>query len=90
MKLRHIVFAVAATWAGAKGIGGPRTLWTGAADPGLALREWVLEMHRVQVELLKIDWGNPRFCTEWDRGFDRKTGKCHDGSLSGRSPLTLT
>lgn len=30
------------------------------------LRRWILKMHRAQVELLKMDWGNPGFCTEWD------------------------
>lgn len=83
MKLRHIIFAVAvavaAAWVGAERVGGPRTFWAGAADPRVVLREWVLEMHRAQFELLKIDWGNPGFCTEWDRGFDRRTGRCADG-----------
>jgi len=50
MKLRHITFAVIAAWVGAEGIGGSRTPWTGAADPRLVLREWVLEMHRTQVD----------------------------------------
>jgi hypothetical protein len=79
MKLRHVVVAVVATWAGAERVGGPRTPWPGVADPRLVLREWALEMHRAQVDMLKIDWGNPGFCTEWDQGFDAKAGNCRDG-----------
>ena len=40
--------------------------------------------HHAQVELLKIDWGNPGFCTEWDRCLDRTTGRCADGRRPGR------
>jgi len=28
------------------------------------LRIWLLEMHAKQIELLKIDWGQPGLCTE--------------------------
>jgi hypothetical protein len=40
------------------------------------MRQWLLEMHAAQIELLKIDWGQPGFCTEWDRDFDRRTHSC--------------
>jgi hypothetical protein len=40
------------------------------------LREWALEMHAAQIELLKIDWGQPGFCTEWDRDYDPKSRSC--------------
>jgi len=37
------------------------------------LRIWLLEMHTKQIELLKINWGQPGLCTEWDRDYDSKT-----------------
>lgn len=37
---------------------------------------WLLEMHRAQIELLKIDWGQPGFCGEWDRDYNRATRSC--------------
>lgn len=40
------------------------------------LREWLLYMHAEQVKLLKINWGNPGLCTEWDRDFHRATNTC--------------
>lgn len=40
------------------------------------LREWLLYMHAEQVKLLKIDWGQPGFCTEWDRDYDPKSRSC--------------
>lgn len=40
------------------------------------LKDWILEMHAAQIELLKIDWGQPGFCTEWDRDYDHKTRSC--------------
>ena len=40
------------------------------------LHEWFIEMHAAQIELLKIDWGQPGFCTEWDRDYDRKNRTC--------------
>jgi hypothetical protein len=40
------------------------------------MRQWILEMHAAQIELLKIDWGQPGFCTEWDRNFDKKSRSC--------------
>jgi len=40
------------------------------------LRDWALEMHAAQIELLKIDWGQPGFCTEWDRDYDPKSRSC--------------
>ena len=40
------------------------------------MRRWILEMHKAQVELLKIDWGQPGFCTEWDRDYNPKTHSC--------------
>ena len=40
------------------------------------MRKWLLEMHAAQVELLKIDWGQPGFCTEWDRDYNPRKGSC--------------
>ena len=40
------------------------------------MHRWLLEMHAAQTELLKIDWGQPGFCTEWDRDFNSKTRSC--------------
>ena len=33
------------------------------------LRKWILEMHKAQIKLLKMDWGNPGFCTVWDKKY---------------------
>lgn len=41
-----------------------------------SLRIWLLEVHAKQVELLKVDWGQPGLCTEWDRDYDAKTRSC--------------
>ena len=40
------------------------------------MHRWVLEMHTAQVELLKIDWGQTGFCTEWDRDYNSKARSC--------------
>ena len=40
------------------------------------MHQWLLEMHRAQIELLKIDWGQPGFCTEWDRDYDSNSRSC--------------
>lgn len=40
------------------------------------MRQWILEMHAAQIELLKIDWGQPGFCTEWDRDYNSQTSSC--------------
>jgi hypothetical protein len=49
------------------------------------LRVWLLEMHAKQIELLKIDWGQPGLCTEWDRDFDSRTRSCgRRGKLTER------
>jgi len=40
------------------------------------LREWLIYMHAEQVKLLKINWGNPGLCTEWDRHYDSRTRSC--------------
>lgn len=41
-----------------------------------SMHKWLLEMHTAQIELLKIDWGQPGLCTEWDRDFDKDTRSC--------------
>jgi hypothetical protein len=33
-------------------------------------------MHAKQIELLKIDWGQPGLCTEWDRDYESRTRSC--------------
>ncbi len=50
----------------------------GSVSPELPknIHLWLLEMHKAQIELLKIDWGNPGFCTEWDRDYDSKSRTC--------------
>jgi len=40
------------------------------------MHQWLLETHKAQVELLKIEWGQPGFCTEWDRDFNKATRSC--------------
>jgi len=37
---------------------------------------WLKQMHLAQSELLKIRWGQPGFCTEWDQDFDLATRSC--------------
>lgn len=32
--------------------------------------------HAAQIELLKIDWGQPGFCTEWDRDYNSRSRSC--------------
>ncbi len=52
------------------------------------LRIWLLEMHAQQIELLKIDWGQPGLCTKWDRDYDTKSESCgRRGKLSQRKHL---
>ena len=40
------------------------------------IHRWLLEMHRAQIELLKIDWGQPGFCGEWDRDYSPTSRSC--------------
>jgi hypothetical protein len=40
------------------------------------LREWLVHMHVKQIELLKIEWGQPGFCGEWDRDYNPTTRSC--------------
>ena len=40
------------------------------------MRQWLLEMHAAQIQLLKIDWGQPGFCTEWDRDYEKRSDAC--------------
>ena len=50
------------------------------------LRVMLLDMHRRQVELLKVNWGTPVLCTEWSQGYDSKTQSCgRRGKLFRRS-----
>ena len=37
---------------------------------------WLRDMHVAQVELLKINLGQPGFCTKWDRDYDPATRTC--------------
>jgi hypothetical protein len=48
------------------------------AEPELPknMHQWLIEMHKAQIELLKIDWGQPGFCTEWDRDYSAATHSC--------------
>lgn len=49
------------------------------------LRIWLLEMHAKQIDLLKIEWGQPGLCNEWDRDYDAKTRSCgRRGKLTER------
>jgi len=36
----------------------------------------VLRMHEAQVDLLRVDWGQPGFCREWERDYNAKTRSC--------------
>jgi|GEM_PF-763349 len=50
------------------------------------LRVMLLDMHKRQVELLKVNWGTPVLCTEWSQGYDSKTQSCgRRGKLFRRS-----
>ncbi len=40
------------------------------------LVSWVRRIYFDQIKLLKIEWGNPGFCTEWDRDYDAQTKSC--------------
>lgn len=57
------------------GLGG---LMVSATTPKaqIELREWLVHMHIKQIELLKIEWGQPGFCGEWDRDYDPTTRSC--------------
>jgi len=50
------------------------------SEGAYAFRQWVAEMHIRQVELLKIEWGNPGFCSEWERDYNPKTLSCGTGA----------
>ncbi len=49
---------------------------TSSPDLPNNMHQWLLEMHAAQIELLKIDWGQPGFCTEWDRDYNPSTRSC--------------
>ncbi len=58
---------------------------SGSPESQTKLRIWLLEMHAKQIELLKIDWGQPGFCTEWDRDYNPRTRSCgRRGKLTER------
>jgi len=59
----------------ALGFAGVLGAWT-SPDLPKKMHHWLLEMHKAQIELLKIDWGQPGFCTEWDRNYDTETHSC--------------
>jgi len=40
------------------------------------MHRWLLEMHAAQIDLLKIKWGQPGICTEWDSDFSSRTQSC--------------
>jgi len=40
------------------------------------LRDLLVEAHRAQIAMLRIDWGQPGFCTEWDKDFEQDTQAC--------------
>lgn len=42
------------------------------------MHQWIIEMHLAQIELLNIDWGQPGFCTKWDRDYDSTTRSCRN------------
>jgi hypothetical protein len=41
----------------------------------------LLDMHKRQIELLKVNWGTPVLCTEWSQGYDPKTQSCGSDDL---------
>jgi hypothetical protein len=58
-------------------LGAAGILGTNAArDLPRDMHRWLLDMHSAQVELLKIDWGRPGFCTEWDRDYNPDARSC--------------
>ncbi len=84
MEFKNITLALGLALAAARGIEGYRSPWGDTLYPAAAFRTWALEMHRRQIQLLKIDWGNPGFCTEWDRDFDRRKWECRGGQRAIR------
>ncbi len=40
------------------------------------MHAWILKMQKAQIELLKIDWGQPGLCTEWDRDYNDNIHLC--------------
>ncbi|MBP7843517.1 MAG: hypothetical protein KA116_01760 [Proteobacteria bacterium] len=51
---------------------------SGVALPSLPneMHAWILKMQKAQIELLKIDWGQPELCTERDRDYNDSTRLC--------------
>lgn len=47
--------------------------------PTVDFHAWLISFHKAQVELLRIDWGDPGLCTEYSRSFNPKTKSCSGG-----------
>ncbi len=82
MEFKNITLALGLALAAARGIEGYRSPWGDNLNPAATFRKWMLEMHRRQIELLKIDWGNPGFCTEWEQSYNAETSSCSGGRKS--------
>ena len=54
--------------------GGAQTDFTRAS-----FRDWLTSMHKAQVKLLRIDWGDPGLCMEYSRSFNPKSKSCSGG-----------
>lgn len=46
---------------------------------GEVFHAWLTSMHKAQVALLRIDWGDSGLCTEYSRSFNPKTKSCSGG-----------
>lgn len=59
--------------------------FVGSPESQTRLRVWLLEMHVRQVELLKIEWGQPGLCTKWDCDYEPESKSCgRRGKLTER------
>jgi len=76
MKPTHITLIVGLALAGVKGFEVRRSLERDGLNLVQLLRHTRPELHRQQLELLKIDWGQPGLCTEWDRDYNSETQSC--------------
>lgn len=56
--------------------GGGVALNASSFDAQKCLRTWLIQMHKNQMDMLKIDWGQPGFCGEFDRDYDPRTHSC--------------
>lgn len=37
------------------------------------------EFHRIEIEMTRVNWGKPGFCTEFATDYDPSLGRCRSG-----------